>query len=592
MCGTSLPSFALLVESSARLPWQSNYAATANLEEDDAAGSPRALMSVVEMSAADDSGRKGRSCRELQWDRTSRDAAGVNPVIKGARRIARRLRSARSRPATPVEATPQNAVAALGLATLAMFVGLLLGVGGAVFFRSNFQELVGDTPLVVLAAAGAGVCAGIGMGGCTGALGARAFGLEERWLQHALPNRPGILVVLRAAALDSDVVVTGILVFALLLIIAVAVSVAAAASGMGGFALGWIVGLLLGANSSLFLVGFFVPVGASVGIGLCCLIGAIMGALVGARFWIRYFQDNLLYHPRRYGNASFSYETQTFGDCIYQPQKISYSFPGPVCGHFDQTAVLLQPQSSDISGLWVLFGGNAFLASDWLNFVQSVVQEGGSQARAAYLLLDPPGYGWNAGRPSPASVLAASRQAVRVAVQACASGGGPPPQVHLLGHSLGAAEASQLACGLAREGASLGTLMLSAPFLSIPHMAERIVGGALPSALRPVLSPIIHLAVPHRWDNVSNVPAAAKAGWRLCIVHGTMDPMCPVKHGRELHRLATAAVSSSSRSFSDSRSTNPSFTEIAKAGHNDVLQIGMLDYAHLMRLAVDEGTTA
>lgn len=542
----------------------------------------------VELSEADDLGRKSRSCREVQWERSGGEV-GSNPVMKGARRVARRMKSARTPTVANSEPTPQSAVVALGLAALMMFAGLLLGTGGALLFHSSFHDLVGDTPLITLAAVGAGVCAGIGMGGCTGALGARAFGLEERWLQRSLPHRPGMLVILRAAALDYDAVVTGVAVLLLLVIVTLAFSVVAAASALGGFVFGFAVGLILGANSSLFLMGFFVPVGASVGIGICCLIGAVIGSLVGARFWIRYFQDKLLYHPRRYANASFAYQTQEFGDYLYQPQKLSYSFPGPVFGHFDQTAVLLQPQCSEVSGLWVLFGGNAFLASDWLPFIQSVVKEGGSQARAAYLLIDPPGYGWNAGRPSPTSVLAASRQAVRVASQACARSGGSPPQVHLLGHSLGAAEASQLAHGLAREGASLGTLMLSAPFLSIPHMAERIVGGALPPALRPVLSPLIHLVVPHRWDNVSNVPAAAKAGWRICIIHGSMDPMCPINHGQELHRLASTAVA---RAVTETTSTGPSFTEIARAGHNDVLQVGLSEYARLMRLAGDDADLA
>merc|ERR1712098_890396 len=110
-------------------------------------------------------------------------------------------------------------------------------------------------------------------------------------------------------------------------------------------------------------------------------------------------------------------------------------------------------------------------------------------------------------------------------MHACRRPGNSLLQVHLLGHSLGAAAAIQLSYALAREGMAVGSLVLSAPFLSVPHMAKLILGGALPPALRPLLSPLLQIFVPHRWDNASLLPMAAKAGWRIAIVHGSMDTM-------------------------------------------------------------------
>merc|ERR1719482_2223438 len=73
--------------------------------------------------------------------------------------------------------------------------------------------------------------------------------------------------------------------------------------------------------------------------------------------------------------------------------------------------------------------------------------------------------------PSPQSVLRASYLALMEALKNI--GGGP--QVNVLGHSLGAAAAAQLAVYLSERGQSSGHLVLSAPFLSVPIVAQHIL---------------------------------------------------------------------------------------------------------------------
>ncbi|CAK0806242.1 unnamed protein product [Prorocentrum cordatum] len=140
-------------------------------------------------------------------------------------------------------------------------------------------------------------------------------------------------------------------------------------------------------------------------------------------------------------------------------------------------SLLLRPQKWGASVMWVVFGGNAMLASDWYPFCNQLCRLQGRRggASAAFLLFDFPGYGGNPGRTSPAATLTASLCSLRAALARFDAG---PPEVNLLGHSLGAAAAAQLAAHLAITGAPAGRLVLSAPFTSIPHVAVHLLQRA------------------------------------------------------------------------------------------------------------------
>merc|ERR1712203_1128978 len=95
----------------------------------------------------------------------------------------------------------------------------------------------------------------------------------------------------------------------------------------------------------------------------------------------------------------------------------------------------------------------------------------------------------------------------------------PPKHINILGHSLGAAAAAQLAACLPLEGGSLGALqrghlILSAPFLNIEAMAQAIfckIRGLTEWRKTPpawILWPL----VVHHWDNTVQVRNAVRAG--------------------------------------------------------------------------------
>eukprot|EP00435_Cladocopium_sp_Y103_P063994 s884_g25.t1 len=152
-----------------------------------------------------------------------------------------------------------------------------------------------------------------------------------------------------------------------------------------------LLGALLGA-----VLGF---VGAPVTLGsslfFAPILGAMLGAFVGAFRCVRYFagllEALLLYHPRKSRDLSFMEMTWDLADVEYSLQTVSYDLPEVG----SQTAYLLRP-SGDIDTLWVFFGGNAMLARDWLSFCDKVLTHT-SRTTNAFLLVDYPGYGRNAG---------------------------------------------------------------------------------------------------------------------------------------------------------------------------------------------------
>merc|ERR1712098_171129 len=114
--------------------------------------------------------------------------------------------------------------------------------------------------------------------------------------------------------------------------------------------------------ASCFLLGIMLPVGTSMGadVLLSCLTGELFGGAAAAMFWVRWLQDKLLYHPRRYSsNGAFDHESepQKVGGRLFTIRRVAYSFPGAVSGRLDQTALLLRPCSEDADTMWVIFGG-------------------------------------------------------------------------------------------------------------------------------------------------------------------------------------------------------------------------------------------
>eukprot|EP00929_Paragymnodinium_shiwhaense_P054947 TRINITY_DN27547_c0_g1_i1.p1 TRINITY_DN27547_c0_g1~~TRINITY_DN27547_c0_g1_i1.p1 ORF type:complete len:544 (+),score=100.33 TRINITY_DN27547_c0_g1_i1:262-1893(+) len=506
-------------------------------------------------------------------------------------------------PAAPM--TPHSALMTMAFGLLALIFGCLMGV--VVAATAGPPELteiaqasdvgsvlsvrpvnLGALPSGAAYGLGAGLTAGLALGGSfTAVAGVNSMGGDAQ--QQPSSKSGALRQVLQKfsstvyGATSEPEALTALVVGAAGLSLAAITSGGAACLGMllaaaSGFALGG----LCGGTAALFLLGLSLTSGSSLGAGSGCVVGCLVGCTIGLRLWIRCLQDKFLYHPRKYSDDGASLVgTQKLGERPYVVEKLTYTFQGLLLGELEQSCILLRPQSQQAEVLWVTFGGNAMLATDWLYFIIGLLKmDHPSSPSAAFLLVDYPGYGWNHGRPAPVSVLDSSRRALKAALSSLTADGTPSPDVHIIGHSLGAAAATQLAVQLGREGCQTGRLVLSAPFLSIPHMAECILcgmphspceGGLGPLA-QPLARLLLRLLVPHHWNNAANVPAANKAGWRLGVVHGTKDGIVPVTMGRELHRLSKKAASAGEAVF----------VEVPKAAHNDVLLMALPHYARLM----------
>lgn len=320
-----------------------------------------------------------------------------------------------------------------------------------------------------------------------------------------------------------------------------------------------------------------------VGSSFCFTVRFLAMKLLGA----------MLYHPFRYADdPSHSKEVanwrKRFESFSYQLDEIEYTVPssswiylkfGGRVDAMKQRAFLIHPTQAP-AGLWMVHGGNAMVATDWFEFCAACISVLPPQAgKPAFLLIDYPGYGANPGTPSPASVLVTQLAALPAALFHLQA---PPKKLHILGHSLGAAAAAQLASvlpGKLSTAAHLsdlepGRLVLSAPFLNIDSMAQAIFGPRL------LPSWMLWLLLPQRWNNAAWVPNAAGAGWEVGIIFGEHDEIVPTWMGQALKDAVQA------------KGQQCRLVIVRRAGHNNLLGVAGAEYAVLMGLAPSEGTQA
>tara|TARA_A100001015_G_C15000624_1_gene718314 strand:- start:457 stop:1089 length:633 start_codon:yes stop_codon:yes gene_type:complete len=140
-----------------------------------------------------------------------------------------------------------------------------------------------------------------------------------------------------------------------------------------------------------------------------------------------------------------------------------------------------------------------------------------------YLLVDYPGYGSNFGYPSQKN----NKQTVLDAYNALlAQQQTPPPYIHLLGHSIGAAVAIDVASELPPQ-----SLVLISPFTSTYAMSKRVIGTLWAQLLRPFL-----------WDPYPSEQTLtqfifAHPTTQIIILHGDNDKVVPVQMGRKLSNI-------------------------------------------------------
>ena len=184
--------------------------------------------------------------------------------------------------------------------------------------------------------------------------------------------------------------------------------------------------------------------------------------------------------------------------------------------------------------LWLMFGGNAMLALDWLDLVREFPDRS-----AGFLFVEYPGYGSCQGSPNPTHILETSQGAFH-ALQDRMHWNFDPESIGVVGWSLGAAAAVQFA-----DKQSVEQVILVAPFTTMSDMVKKVAG--VPPG--PLLL--------HRFDNVralrrilDRTPTP-----KVTIVHGRTDTLVPISMGRALAMLDPDRIR---------------FVEIPAAGHNDV----------------------
>lgn len=224
----------------------------------------------------------------------------------------------------------------------------------------------------------------------------------------------------------------------------------------------------------------------------------VITLVVGIIFW---WQHALIYQPRPY-DSSYDHALPANGVAL------AYRLKGS-----KQTAYYIPGREPVPKRLWLAFCGNGSLALDWTTIVRGYPRNGD-----AFLLIDYPGYGRNAGYATIASTRASAEAAWH----------GLTERLHMdeqhlrlcvIGHSLGAAAALDFAAHHRVE-----RLVAIAPFTTLREEAAGVVGGLLSHLLTENYDNRTCLAEVYRLN-----PAV-----KVVIFHGTNDEVIPFRMGQEL----------------------------------------------------------
>jgi uncharacterized protein len=223
-------------------------------------------------------------------------------------------------------------------------------------------------------------------------------------------------------------------------------------------------------------------------------------------------QRRFFYFPRKYS-----------ADEIEAAQKQGAMVLGYDTSHGRQTAFLFgtPPSGTLLSRLWMVFGGNAMTALDWIEILGQCQLEAGG-----FLLVDYPGYGLCAGNPGADSILEnaigayqALMESKRWIIRR--------PRLGVLGWSIGAAAGLQFA-----EEFPVQDLVLIAPFTTMEDMVKRFTGIRAGMLLLD------------RFDNVGTLSrvCAQTPPPAVTIVHGEKDALISVSMGRSLTENQPAPI--------------------------------------------------
>lgn len=233
------------------------------------------------------------------------------------------------------------------------------------------------------------------------------------------------------------------------------------------------------------------------------LSAAALGLILALVSLIYFRQHSMIYHPRPY-DATYAHPLPPNG------VEIAYALPAG-----KQTAYYIPAREQWPKRIWVAFCGNGSLALDWTTILAGYPNNGD-----AFLLVDYPGYGKNAGYATIDSTRAGAEAALHALAERLRV---PEEQLALctIGHSLGAAVALDFAAHHRVQ-----RILAIAPFTTLREEAATVVGHPLSRLLL------------ENYDNRETLAEIAKRnpGAQIAIFHGVNDRVIPFDLGRELAR--------------------------------------------------------
>ncbi len=231
------------------------------------------------------------------------------------------------------------------------------------------------------------------------------------------------------------------------------------------------------------------------------LSAAALGLILALVSLIYFRQHSMIYHPRPY-DATYAHALSPNG------VEIAYTLPVG-----KQTAYYIPAREQWPKRIWVAFSGNGSLALDWTTVFAGYPNNGD-----AFLLVDYPGYGKNAGYATIDNTRAGADAALRALIERLHV---PEEQLALctIGHSLGAAVALDFAAHHRVQ-----RVLAIAPFTTLREEAATVVG-----------SPLSRLLL-ENYDNRETLAEIAKrnSSVHIAIFHGVNDGVIPFELGRKL----------------------------------------------------------
>lgn len=233
-------------------------------------------------------------------------------------------------------------------------------------------------------------------------------------------------------------------------------------------------------------------------------------------------QSKLIYFPRAYGADHVARWDAESGTRV-----IDYS-----TAQGKQQAYLLS-KTEKPERLWLVCGGNGTLVLEWSDWLREHAPE-----QDAWLLVDIPGYGACAGKPSPHTIRNSLKAAVPAGMERLGwSLPADQGRLRFFGHSLGAAVCLE---GAKEFGIQRGVLLT--PFTSTMEMTKAM------------FSVNLGFIVWHRFDNVARLKEMEKKGnAAVYIFHGSEDEAIPVWMSRRIAKDIPSVVH---------------YTEVPKGRHN------------------------